>query len=71
MTSAAEMVLYVAGAWTVGGGYVDIRDVLHRGGSGSALLEVRVVGNFPADWNGAGRIPPSGDKKADGADATS
>ena len=53
-----------------GGGCTVIGNVLNPIGSGDAPLRVGVVGRVPADWEGGGRIFPSGDMVADGADTT-
>ena len=43
------------------------QDVLHRGGSGVAPLQVGVVVHVSADWEGSGQHSPPGDTAADGA----
>ena len=40
---------------------MDVVNVLHHSGSGGALIRVGVVGCVPVDWEGVGRISPSGD----------
>ena len=50
---------------------MEIRNVLHQGGSGGAPLRVGVVGHVPVDWEGAGWILPLGDTAADGEYVTS
>ena len=61
----------IAGAWTVGGGCAEVGNVLHRGGSGGASLQVRVAGRVPSYWEVSERISPSVDMATDGAYATS
>ena len=61
----------VTGAWTGGGGFMDAGNVLHRGGPGGAPLRVGFVCHVSADWEGAGRLSPSGDTSADRENATS
>ena len=52
------------------GGCADAGNVLHRGGSGGAPLRVRVVVHIPTDWEGSGRLSPSGDTATEKEDAT-
>ena len=50
---------------------MDIVNVLNHVGSGGSPLWVGVMGRVPADWEGSGRISPSGDTTTDGEDAIS
>ena len=58
------------GACLGGGRCADFGGVLHHGVSGGAPLPFVVVGNFPTDWEGVGRLSSSGDMTVDGVDAT-
>ena len=59
------MVTYITGDRLGGGGRVDVMNVIHCGGSGSAPLRVGVVGYVPANWEGTERIQPSDDTVVD------
>ena len=61
---------FATGAWMGGRGYADIGNVLHRGGSVSDFLPVRVMIHVHADWEDSGSILPSGEIADDGVDVT-
>ena len=61
----------VAGAWPGEGRCVDVGFLKYHSVPGGAPLLVRAVVHVPEDWEGAGRISPSVDMAADGADVTS
>ena len=68
--SAAEMGAVVISDWTGGGRCADVRNVLPRGGSGGAPLQVVAVGHVTAGWGDSGRLSPSGNTMAEEVDTT-
>ena len=68
--SVIEMGVASTIAWTVWGGFTDVRNILHRDGSGGSPLRVTVLCHVPVDWEDAWRLSPSGDMVADRVDVT-